>query len=84
MSRGPIKVFSGTIKDGVECPPVIQVKRKGNGINLILLRKMEVGQSVWEIPRKKMLSLRHTAGQANIKLKVRKLPSGRYAVFKIL
>lgn len=67
----------------MELPPVLPTKRKGNGINLILLRKMEMGQSIWEIPRKKMLSLRHTAHQAKIKVRVRKLPSGRYAIFKL-
>lgn len=84
MSLYPVKPHPGPVTSGVGIPPVLPHKRiKGNGINLILFRNMKSGESIWEVPRKKMESIRQSALKGGIKISVRKIPSGRYAVFKL-
>lgn len=58
-------------------------RKGGTGVNLDLLRKMKSGQSIWEVPKAKMESIRSTATIFEITIKVRRLPdSDNYVIFK--
>ncbi len=73
--------------------PVLRVvgrgRPKGNGSNIRALRKMNPGDSLWDVPRKKMDSFRVSAFRSGIKIKVRRiaLPDGtltnNYAIWRI-
>ncbi len=73
------------IKEGVELPKLRTAGRpKGSGINLRLLKGLKDGQTVWEVPKKKMRSIIVSANYAGIRLMVRRMhDSTRYA-FKVI
>lgn len=56
-------------------------RKKGSGPNMKLLANLKPGDSVWDVPYNKMLSIRASAFKANIKLKVRLIPdTNLYAI----
>ena len=64
--------------------PILRLGRKrGSGCNMILLRKMRVGACIWHVAKGKMYSIKHSARALGIKIKVRKLPNGFYAIWKM-
>lgn len=65
-------------------------RRKGDGPNLRLLAKLKAGgDGLWGVPRSKMLSIRQSARNAGIEIKVREVPSasdepsGTYVIQKV-
>jgi hypothetical protein len=56
----------------------------GKGKNLDMFAKMKPGDSIWDVPRDKMNSMRYTAWREKIKIKIRRIPdSDKYAIFRI-
>jgi hypothetical protein len=57
--------------------PVIKVvgrgRPRGSGSNLRTLAKMGKGDSLWDVPKKKMDSFRTSAFRNNIRLKIRRI-----------
>jgi len=70
---------------GKDLIPVHRVRRPYNkGKNLDILLKMEPGDSIWEVPYRKVRSLRFSALRRGMKIKARRIPtSERYAVFRV-
>lgn len=73
--------------------PVLRVvgrgRHKGSGSNIRTLMKLNPGDSLWDVPRKKMDSFRVSAFRSGIKIKVRRiaLPDGtltdKYAIWRL-
>jgi hypothetical protein len=78
--------FLGKVFDSKEVPKIINKGRPpGSGINMIALSNLKVGGCLWNVNKDKMLSFKFSAGQMRpkLKLKIRKLPNGYYAIFKL-
>lgn len=72
------------IVKGITPPQVIGRGRpRGAGCNLRLLKRMEPGNCIWEVSKRKMNSIRVTANRYKVKIKVRLLPSGNYGIWKL-
>lgn len=64
-------------------PKVIGRGRKlGKGKNLDMLNKMEPGSAIFEVPFRKMKSIKYTAWKNGIKIIVRRLPTKGYMIKK--
>lgn len=57
---------------------------KGQGPNIEQLRCLQPGDSIVEVPRKRMNALRMSAAGAGIKVTVRRMLSGKYLIMRIL
>lgn len=66
-------------------PPKVEGRgcKAGIGVNINLLKRMEPGDSIWEVPVRKMRSIKDTATRYGIRLKIRKIPK-EYASLKDL
>jgi hypothetical protein len=73
------------IVEGVPPTKKLGVGRpKGSGSNIRLLKKLKPGNSIWELTWKKANSIRVSAQNAGIKIKIRKQPdSDRYAIWRM-
>lgn len=57
---------------------------KGTGFNQKLLGNLGHGDSIWEVPRNKMNSIRVTAHRMGIKVQIRKQPNNNnYAIKRL-
>jgi len=57
---------------------------KGWGSNLRLLNRMKPGDCIWDVPEKKMKSIRSSAIRNKIKVSIRYIPeTGFYTLFKL-
>ena len=64
-------VFPYLIQEGLASPKIAGRGRPiGSGCNRRLLARMKPGDSIWDIPEKKALSLRSSATKANIKVSI--------------
>lgn len=70
--------------------PIPPIKRspgrpKGSGCNMRLLKRMKPGNSIFDVPKLKMLAFCESARMCGVKVKVRKLPYGNelYAIWRI-
>ncbi len=68
-----------------DLPPITgRGRKKGSGPNLQLLNRMNIGDSVWDVPRDKMHSIRTSAYYAGIRVVVRRIPHTKlYAIKRI-
>ncbi len=63
------------VRSNIPIPKVLgRGNKKGCGRNIILLRSMEIGQSLWNVPKKKCNSIRDSARRSGFCIKVRKNP----------
>lgn len=53
-------------------------RKVGSGANIKLLERMAPGQSIWEVPKEKMESIRATAHNKGIEITVRRQPNSIY------
>lgn len=74
----------------MSCVPPTKVlgrgRPKGIGCNLSMLNKLKEGNvqsCIWNLDLKKMRSIKTTAGQHGIKIKVRRLHNGLYALWRM-
>ena len=59
-------------------------RRKGDGENIKLLSGMKPGDSLWDIPKAKIYSLRTTCQHHGFRIRVRAIPGTRlYALEKL-
>jgi hypothetical protein len=75
------------IVNGFEPPPILgrTGRPKGAGCNLRLLAKLTPGDTrscVWGCSQRKMNSIRTSAIQHGIKVKIRRLEDGTYAIWR--
>lgn len=59
-------------------------RKKGDGLNLRLLTKMNVNDTVWEIPKNRMQSIRASAHRGGFRIQIRRQPYNSYYVIKKL
>ena len=71
------------IRTGVPVTKMRRGRKRGSGVNMFLIKKLGIDDCLWNIPRKKFLSLKHSAYMLGVKLKTRKLPSGLYAIWRL-
>ena len=71
---------------GVEIPKIRRPGRpKGAGVNLKLLARLRAGDGsscIWGCSKRKMHSIRTSAFYGGIKVKIRSLEKGLYAIWK--
>lgn len=71
-------------RSGVPVPPIIRKgRKKGSGCNLKLLQRMKVGDSIWDVPEDKMISLRSSAFRGGLSIRIRKVEDNNYAIWKL-
>jgi hypothetical protein len=59
-------------------------RKKGSGSNLKLLASLKPGDSIWDIPEKKAMSICFSAYKAKIKISRRRIPGTElYAISKL-
>jgi hypothetical protein len=78
--------FFGKVLDGQEVPRILGRGRpKGSGINMIALSNLKKGGCLWNVTKDKMFSFKFSASimEPRVRLKIRKLPNGYYAIFKL-
>lgn len=76
--------YSFQTKDDLPITKVLgRGRRRGNGQNLIFLRRMKPGSPLWNVPLKKAMSIKHSAWRFKIKIKIRRLPTGLYGIWKL-
>ena len=56
----------------------------GDGDNIRFLKALKPGDTVWDVPAKRMATLRASAARCGIKVMARKIPGGSLYAFKIL
>lgn len=73
------------IREGVDLPPISRKGRpKGKGSNLRLLEQLKGAKSLWDVPYRKMLSIKQSAAAAGIKITVRNIPDTElYVVVRV-
>jgi len=77
-------LFPVNVHHGEPIPKVLgRGRKKYVGRNFILLEKMRVGDSLWDIPRKKCLSIRHTAYKLGISVSIRRLPNNLFGIWRM-
>lgn len=73
------------VKQDVELPRKrTRGRPKGSGVNLHLLRSLRPNQTVWDVRRKKMHSIKVSAQAAGIKLMIRRIPNTTLYAFKVI
>lgn len=73
------------IRTGVQLPKKkVKGFKKGEGVNLNLLKALRPGETVWDVGRKKMRSLIVSAQNAGIRLMVRRIPGTNKYAFKVI
>lgn len=72
------------IREGVDLPPPIRKGRpKGSGSNLRLLEMLKGNKALWDVPYRKMLSIRQSGIAAGIGVTVRKIEdTGLYVIVR--
>lgn len=59
-------------------------RKKGSGPNMKMLAGLAIGDSVWDVPKGKMLSICSSAKRSGVKIQVRKIPgTDLYAIKRI-
>lgn len=79
------KEIALVIERGRELPPIRgRGRKKGYGRNLELLNRMDIGDSIWDVPLNKMESIKCTAHRFGLKVMVRRIPDTKlYAIKRI-
>ncbi len=72
-----------TVVPGLALPKILGRGRPhGSGSNMIRLAQMKEGDSLVEVPKRRMHSIRTSAANAGIEVTCRKLPSGKYLIMR--
>jgi len=58
-------------------------RKKGSGDNMRLLAKLKKGDSMWDVPKDKMNSIRSSAIRNNIAIKIRWIPDTNPELYAI-